>query len=738
MNKKGINSFLRPFLMAMLFTSVVGAQNPTTAEGWNALGFQQNKNKEYAKAEASYGECIRLNAAAGNCFSGRAIARFYGQKYDLSVADLTKAIELSPKVSANFGIRGDAYLRMGRAKNAIADYSQAIAIEPRDIYYVARGTAKAADGDHQGATIDLSEAIRLNPNYALAYDKRADSYAALKKFDLALIDRSKVVALAPNDARSYFERGLTYEKLKRYQESVNDLTQAITLDPKNAWAHNGRAYSYELMGKTAEAEAGYSKAIELSPTTAMFYRNRGNLYYGLKQDAKAEADLKKAIEIDPKFAWAFNNLGNLYLRQKKNVEAVDNFSRATAIDPKYTTAFYNRGLAHRNMGNYDQAIQDLSKAIELDPGYVKAYKERSDALARLKKFDESLKDAMKLVELEPNNADQWVNRGAAYDRAGKKDLALADYKKALAMDPKHHVAHFNIGSYHYNRDEFDDALAALNRSLTIKPDYAEAVRARAITYCKKGDMVRATADEKKAKELGREVAKPCASEASTATTSPEQPAAASNYDLAYKEFLARRFNEAVGLIEKHLAATTVPASKRASDSIDMAGKLVNAGQTELAQKLFEKIALAGGIPVENRTRAILATGNFYFGNKNFVKAREFYSMIPGSLDARTNMIKAFHQEKDHKNAAEWTASTMSLLAQHFYASRTAAEKKSRLEAANNFFRDAVGLADEYGKAPATKPSAFTILRALERIMPAGSPDANLVKERIAKLEGAGN
>ena len=69
--------------------------------------------------------------------------------------------------------RGLAWDNKGEYDKAIADYNQALTINPNYAYaYVNRGDAWNEKGEYDKAIADYNEAIRLDPNFASAYCNR--------------------------------------------------------------------------------------------------------------------------------------------------------------------------------------------------------------------------------------------------------------------------------------------------------------------------------------------------------------------------------------------------------------------------------------------------------------------------------------------------------------------------------------------------------------------------------------
>ena len=65
---------------------------------------------------------------------------------------------------------------------------------------------------YKKAIDDFNQVIRMNENYALAYNNRGLCYDKLNEYDLAIIDYEKSIELNPLDYRPYFNMGLTKVK----------------------------------------------------------------------------------------------------------------------------------------------------------------------------------------------------------------------------------------------------------------------------------------------------------------------------------------------------------------------------------------------------------------------------------------------------------------------------------------------------------------------------------------------
>src|SRR6478609_5042777 len=108
--------------------------------------------------------CFALLAVAGPAAADDAL-RCSSETGDAAVAACTRAINSNAgRPSTNYNNRGFVYWRKGDTDRAIADYTEAIRLDPKfAVAYANRGLAHSDKGDTRRAIADYNEAIRLDP-----------------------------------------------------------------------------------------------------------------------------------------------------------------------------------------------------------------------------------------------------------------------------------------------------------------------------------------------------------------------------------------------------------------------------------------------------------------------------------------------------------------------------------------------------------------------------------------------
>jgi formylglycine-generating enzyme required for sulfatase activity/Tfp pilus assembly protein PilF len=294
------------------------------------------------------------------------------------------------------------------------------------VAFASRGLAYRAKGDHDHAIADYSEAIALDKKFTEAYRNRGVAYVEKGDFDRAFADFDEAIKIDPKNAISYDQRGVWRRNRGDNDHAIADFDEAIRLDPNRGVLYFNRAIAWGNKGERERAIADYTESIRRPPPPINAYGNRGELYAGKGDFDHAIADFSDAIRLDPKRASFFNSRGLAYNAKGDHDRAIADYDEAIKLDPKYANAVSNRNMALEAKRNV---------AAPLSP-------ERERAL----KAKDVFKECDKCPEMVVVPAGSFT-MGSPANEAKRSD----------AEEPQHAVTiakPFAIGKFHVTVDQF--------------------------------------------------------------------------------------------------------------------------------------------------------------------------------------------------------------------------------------------------------------------------------------------
>lgn len=254
-----------------------------------------------------------------------------------AVADLTAAIDATPKRAELYLLRAIWDRYAGGDKAARADLEQALAL----------------DGD-------FTPARYLRGRMALEQGDTAGQQAAFADFSLLALDH-------PDTPDLKLYRGIAAARLKQYDQAIADFDSVLKRQPKSAVAANERGDAWRALRDYDRALADYGRAIASAYDWPEAYRDRGYLYHLLARYEEARGDFDRAIRLNRDDAEAWNGRALVALAEGKVDRAIGDFSHALTILPESGAFYANRATARLIGGDLDKAIDDFQLAVAKDP-----------------------------------------------------------------------------------------------------------------------------------------------------------------------------------------------------------------------------------------------------------------------------------------------------------------------------------------------------------------------------------
>jgi tetratricopeptide (TPR) repeat protein len=180
-----------------------------------------------------------------------------------------KAVSLRPSAESYFNI-GLASFYLKQYKDAAEAYRQSIKLDPynaADAHY-ALGLVYRDWGKPDEEIQAYKQAIRLRPDYTVAFERLGSRYLKSKKYNEAVEIFRQLAALKPGDANAPNNMGEAYFELNKLNEAMESFRQSIRLKPDFGKAYYNLGRTLMAMGNRDAALEQYTILTNIDPDYA--------------------------------------------------------------------------------------------------------------------------------------------------------------------------------------------------------------------------------------------------------------------------------------------------------------------------------------------------------------------------------------------------------------------------------------------------------------------------------------
>lgn len=230
--------------------------------------------------------------------------------------------------------------------------------------------------DLEKAIEQFGEAIKTDPNYALAYTGLADCYTV-------------------GGRHRYLPGDEAFAKARGYAE------KALQINDNLAEAHSALAavlFNYDWDWQAAEAQ------------------------------------FRRAIALNPNYATAHYWLSLLLQTTGNLAEAISEAEKAQALDPLSSAVGGCIIQAYFFTGQYEEAIDACKRYLDMDPNFVVARDFLIHLYVHTKAFDEAVNETMRLIEQSERKAEAKAHLAYVYAMSGRTQEAKEIFEK-IVTDP---------------------------------------------------------------------------------------------------------------------------------------------------------------------------------------------------------------------------------------------------------------------------------------------------------------
>ena len=323
--------------------------------------------------------------------------RIWGERYDRKLTDLVSLQnEIGYDVSNKLKTKLSGAEQTTLAKN-YTENTEAYRLYLQGRFYWNKRTAK----DLLKANEYFEQAVKIDPNYALAYAGLADSYALLSPY----------LAAPPAEA------------MPKAREAA---VKALALDDQLVEAHTAlglilNTYDYDFAG----AEREFKRAIEINPNYATAHQFYGELLMYLDRREESDAEFRRALEIDPLSLIINRQYGESMIYARKYEAGITQLKKTLDLDQSFVIAHVSLSLIYQLTGRYPETIEEFAEFQEMiGEKRNAAIIRQSFAKGGFEGFLRTMTGENRLSNTTDYSMATW------YAKLGEKDKAFDELNKA--------------------------------------------------------------------------------------------------------------------------------------------------------------------------------------------------------------------------------------------------------------------------------------------------------------------
>jgi serine/threonine-protein kinase len=252
------------------------------------------------------------------------------------------------------------------------------------------------------------QAIKLDPKFALAYARIAETYGSMPAYPY----------LSPKEA---------------FPQAKAAAQQALQIDPTLAEAHTFLAYSLVIYDwNWAEAERSFKRAIELDPNNSDAHFRYGQVYLApTGRVDEALAEIKRGLDLEPLDVNMGATLAWVYFVAGQNDKALEQAKKTYDLEPSHPIGRWMLSQAYIYKGMYGEAISLNEQWLRTDPTNQFALRDAAIAYVKARRPDKAEEMISKFREIAKTRYVPTCRIASIYSALGDKDKAFEELNKAF-------------------------------------------------------------------------------------------------------------------------------------------------------------------------------------------------------------------------------------------------------------------------------------------------------------------
>ncbi len=209
--------------------------------------------------------------------------------------------------------------------------------------FIYLGGAYMRDGRAAEAVAAFEHVVRRDPHYTLAYINLSELYQGQGRYDLAVNLMEKAVVINAGDADLWGDLAKLYRARQDWPRALAAYDQAVKLAPQDPALRNNLGNTYQVLGRPKEALKQHEQALLQEPDDPETLLNLGNAHLMMKDSKRAFTSFQRAKA---------------------------SYQRALAGQGENADSWFNLGYVFERLGDVERGLAAYDRAVALDAGYA--------------------------------------------------------------------------------------------------------------------------------------------------------------------------------------------------------------------------------------------------------------------------------------------------------------------------------------------------------------------------------
>ena len=328
----------------------------------------------------------------------------WAEQYDRKMADLLATQrEIATTITQKLELKLSGDEARGITKK-YTDSNEAYQLYLKGRYHFGKRTKD----DMLRAIEYFQQAIKLDPKFALAYARIAETYGSMPAYPY----------LSPKDA---------------FPQAKVAAQRGLEIDPTLSEAHTFLAYCFVIYDwNWVEGERSFKRAIEFDPNNSAAHFRYGQVYLvPIGRFEEGITEIKRGLDLEPLDINMGGTLASVYTYAGRKEAALEQARKTNDLEPGHPVGRWSLAQAYVESGMYPEAIELNEQWLQTDPQNQFAIRDAGVAYAKAGRRDKAEEMIARFRELARTQYVPACRFAAIYGALGEKDKAFAELEKAF-------------------------------------------------------------------------------------------------------------------------------------------------------------------------------------------------------------------------------------------------------------------------------------------------------------------